>query len=498
MLNYETAAVARCSSCMSSTSTHSFGSAEWPLLSPVESYFWRCEEVLDGAFRIVVLLRLQGWIEEKCLAAALKTLQQRHPKLRARIELGTDLRHRYKLSEAAKPIPVEITDCNEADTPWREQTRRLMEVDFPADGPLASVRVLRSVSSGQSELLFAISHAIADGMSAIKLVDDLLNAYAKAEVNAEPQCCLSLPLFTVSRAKNPKRWRGWIPLIRRFLRIKREEKRFGVTSLPCAPDIPPQSQWVHWVISERDTLALIRQCRKEQTSLNSVLMAAVAFALRDCLRIPELSFKWQQPFDVRGALEGVNGPVTAQDLGCFMSKMDGFFHIRHSIGFWDSARQTHSDVQVFAASGGPAFVYNMAWVVHNVVLGMTRLLARPAPELVVAGTDLLASNYGVLSLRDSYGSLRPRECTLTLNHSLAGPQLVTEALVLGQRLNVGFAADKLEPAFWAQLQLAVRKHLDAAISRSAKGSIQPEPRATGDGDVVRAQSPVMKTALPTE
>jgi hypothetical protein len=45
-----------------------------------------------------------------------------------------------------------------------------------------------------------------------------------------------------------------------------------------------------------------------------------------------------------------------------------------------------------------------------------------------------------------------------------GPSILMEALVMGQRLNIGLVGDSLEPVFWERLQMAVRRRLDAAIS----------------------------------
>jgi hypothetical protein len=75
---------------------------------------------------------------------------------------------------------------------------------------------------------------------------------------------------------------------------------------------------------------------------------------------------------------------------------------------------------------------------------------------------LLANNYGVLNAKDAYGSLRPRECTLTFRNHAHGPSLVIQALVMGRQLNVGLAGDSLKPSFWSEFQAGVRNHLRAA------------------------------------
>jgi hypothetical protein len=127
---------------------------------------------------------------------------------------------------------------------------------------------------------------------------------------------------------------------------------------------------------------------------------------------------------------------------------------------------------------------------------MTRpALQRAAPVFMASGArrvTLLATNYGVINIRDAYGSLRPRGCTLILKTDIVGPSLIMEALVMGQRLNIGFSADALEPAFWERLQAAVRRRLDTA---AGAGETDPSRREAADvGDQSEAGPQRMSVA----
>ncbi len=445
------------------------------LLSPVESYFWRFETDLAGAFRVLVLVRLDGCVEAGFLKDALEQLQHRHPKLRARIVEGADGRLRYRFDGALSPIPFEITDWEGEESPWRDEARRLLEIDLTSAASLAAVSVLRLRSRSRSELLFLVSHAIADGLSAITLVDDLLTEYERAEACLEGPRGPALPVVTARRAQPSSCWRGRFRLLRRFIRLKRAESRSPVTALPGAPDIPPQSQWVHWVFSREETVALVRSCRKEKTSLSGVLLAAVCVGLTECLSGQDVVFKWQLPFDLRETLQADTGPVTANDLGCFVSNMNGLVTYTERAALWDLARRIHEEIQTFIELGGPSFGYNMASMSYRTWAAMSRMFPRLFLKLTPSAQQretLLVSNYGVVSIREAYGSLRPRECTLTFKNQITGPSLVVEALVIGQRLNIGFDADDLEPAFWEQLQRAVARYLRTAIGRGRSAATQ--------------------------
>lgn len=444
--------------------------AEPLLLSPIEGMFWRLEQQFGGAFRVLVLFRLDGRIEADLLATALVHLQRRHPKLRAVIAEGSDGRLRYRFEHSAPPpIPFQITDYDEDDVPWREEVRRLLEIPFPPAGPLVAVTVLRSQLRACSELLLTAHHAIADGMSTIMLMNDLLTEYGRAETNSDVPPPSVLPAVTARRAKSSGGWSGRLWLLLRFMRNQREERRKRQTFLPEARGIPPQSQWAHWVLSRDDTTQLVRRCRKERVSVVGALTAAACCGLMDCLPVSEALFKCQFSFDLRQALEGAPGPVTAQDLGCFASIMNQFCEVQQPPAFWPLARYAHKSLQGFVKNGGPSFNYNMA------ALAGTRMFEQASPMLMASSSKrvtLLVANYGVVNVREEYGSLRPRECTLTFKNDTTGPSLLIEALVLGQRLNIGFAADSLDPAFWERLQIAVRGHLEAAGNATETASVE--------------------------
>ncbi|HEY2011892.1 MAG TPA: condensation domain-containing protein, partial [Bryobacteraceae bacterium] len=330
------------------------------LLGPVERIFWLLEENSVGSFRVTLVLRLDGCIEANLLTAALRRLQCRHPKLRAVIVKGSDGRLRYQFDRLAPPIPLEISDHDEVEFPWRQTARRLMESGFPPAGPLIAVNVLRSRSRGCCELLLSVHHAVADGLSSIMLVEDLLTEYARGEVDPEVAPRPVLAAVTAISAKTSGGWSGRLWLLRRLRRMIREDRAARHTSLPETRGIPSQSQWVHWVFSRENTLELIRRCRRERVSLGAALEAAVFCGLIDCLPFSKALFKCTFPFDLREALAGPVGRITPQDLGCFVSIMNEYYEVGKKLPFWDLARRAHQNHQTFVKCGGPAFYYNLA------------------------------------------------------------------------------------------------------------------------------------------
>jgi hypothetical protein len=190
-----------------------------------------------------------------------------------------------------------------------------------------------------------------------------------------------------------------------------------------------------------------------------MLISGLFSGLLECLGLKEARFKWHSAFDVRDMLVGPVGGVTSRDLGCFMSLMRGLCRVTRHQGVWDLARVVQNDVNNFVQWGGPAYAYNAAAV------GASEVVARLEAGNHRRRPTVFATNYGVVALRDAYGTLRPSGCTLIFRgDDFTGPKLMIEALVLGQRLNIGFAADGLDPEFWARLQGVFRKEIEAATS----------------------------------
>jgi hypothetical protein len=428
-------------------------------VSPLEEGFFR------GPVRVAVLVRLEGCIESELLAEALRRVQHRHPKLRAVITQDPTGHHRYEFGKNVRPIPFEVIDQDGDEATWREETRRLLQMEPPPVGPVVAVTVLRNRNRAVSHLIVCAHHGIADGRSGIVLAEHLLAEYANVQSSNQAAAAPALPLVSAPRARNSGGVLGKFRLIRRFARLQRDESRTSQTPLPTARDIPDCSQWVHWVFSREATLRLVRRCRKEQVASSGAFVAAVYCGLMDCLPVPEGLFKWHCPFSVREKLQGAAGPVTDQDLGVFVGMMRGVYRISQKPEFWKLARRTHQDIQTFVEQGGPAVSYNLSRLAIN------RLFTRYEPVLLPTSSKrptLLFTNYGVLDMRNAYGTLRPQDCTLMFNgDKQTGPWLIMEALVHDQRLNIGFAGDRLDPEFWEQLHVAVRRHLDLVAAPTA-------------------------------
>src|SRR5204862_7447865 len=101
----------------------------------------------------------------------------------------------------------------------------------------AAWTVPRTRSRDRSDLILSVHHAIADGRSALMLVDDLLTEYASLETHVDEPPRPMSPVLSAARAAVSGGWRNRLWLARRFVRIRREQRRSGRTSLPVGREI---------------------------------------------------------------------------------------------------------------------------------------------------------------------------------------------------------------------------------------------------------------------
>lgn len=226
-----------------------------------------------------------------------------------------------------------------------------------------------------------------------------------------------------------------------------------------APTHPPQ--WEVRVFSVENTIALVRRCRQEKTSLDRALFAAAAGALRAVLPASESRFKLRFPIDIRGQLDGPAGPVTKQDLGCFVSAFEEIYAVDFGTTFWPLARQVHRDVRAFIEAGGPSLLYDLARF-HRLRFSLKGLQR---------GT-LHSSVLGVAPLEGRYGSLNLEECAQVYKNDRGGASINLVAITVQLRLNLTMHAGGLQEKFWERFREEMVGQLRRAIAELGANGFQ--------------------------
>ena len=330
-------------------------------LGPFEHLIWLVDQWTPHHF--VLVAHIEGSsVSAEGLSRALMEVQRRHPALRTAIDV--DERENPHFVPCSAPIGLEVIQRTD-QRHWLQEAEKQLAIPFePGEGPLLRAALVQGDSV--AEIAFAVHHSIGDGVSAMYLVRDLLEA---------------MEGYTLE------------PLLPR---LSLEESIFGTGAVPIhpVPTSPISTAATPDVgILERpvlQTLAIgsteleqvLARCRVENTTLQGALLAALLLSLpaKDTLQC-------LSPVNIRSL-----SSVHPDDFGLYISSGMASLDRTSPRDFWSLARSARQQVmRAFDRQVLKAKVDAMAAVVAG----------RPSPQSVYDqvwrnfGYDAVLTNLGV-------------------------------------------------------------------------------------------------------
>ncbi len=365
----------------------------------------------EGAFSVVIALRLANGPAPAALERALAALQRRHPLLGVRI-VGTG-RRRFFETAGVPPIPLRQVERT-GDEAWRGAVEdELNGGPDSAAGPLARcVHLPATVAGGPCEIVLATHHAAIDGVSGVPLLDELLALCAGAEpggvaASAGPDAGPGVDgaggaLPPSSDELFPPRFRGLRRLpgqLRFLLRQGTDEALFRLRVRGARQ--PPlhaaaRCRTLSFALSEAATAGLVGRARRQRVTLNGALGAALLLAAHERLYAgAELPLRCFTFADLRPSLRPL--PPRGR-LGAYVVPLRYTLRMGPGRGLWALARELAVRVRAGARRGDryhavrlmPAM---MGWLVRR------RSARMAATALSYAGAVSLERRYGAIEVR---------------------------------------------------------------------------------------------------
>lgn len=332
----------------------------------MERAFWLLDR--GARFNGVGVVTVRGPIDERLLRTGLARLQAQHPFLRMRV-VGGD-RHPRFTEEGAGPIPLRVVrttagaslqqviehELNLRFAPDTDHLSRVTLVIGPGPGPGPADRE-------RSELVVTIHHVIADALSIVFAVRDLLTSMAALASTQPPTDSLSptgsLPLLPPMPALLPRTARGLARFraMRAFFRkhvlaqpVRRARK------LPVEQPAPPEARrncLVQRTLTPAETRALGEQARAAGASVHGALCAALLLSTAATAYAAEVAAATPTTVGCFTALnlrEQLDPPV-ASDLGLYISQVTTFHRIVPPPPLWQLAREVKKELQETLQSG---------------------------------------------------------------------------------------------------------------------------------------------------
>ncbi|MBW4630468.1 MAG: hypothetical protein KME30_00785 [Iphinoe sp. HA4291-MV1] len=246
-------------------------------------------EVLNrcsGSFNVVTISRVKGALSEEILRQALDLIQFRHPRLNSRIVETLDS---LCFEVGVGKIPLRLI-CKQHSEQWQEVVLEELNQPIESDKGLARAVLITFHDENITYLLTILHHAISDGLSNVQLHSEILTYCQKiAAGKIEDDIPSLLPLPPLQELV-PKSMLGKIAAIKGILSLLRSQLKFlfyrheTLDFEKCVPIELRRCGMLHRRLDQEITTQLLEACRKEKTTVQCALCAAMLFAVARKIR----------------------------------------------------------------------------------------------------------------------------------------------------------------------------------------------------------------------
>jgi len=343
----------------------------------LERLFYRYSERFPTHFSIVAEFDIALTAEQ--VRSALDAVQQRHPLLAAHVDDSLTHRLGFGRREHVAPIPLRV----QADTAWQTAAAEELSLPFEDRSAPPLMRAVLLTAPSRCALLLTFDHTIADGISSVMVLNDLIGVLNGQALEPLPlpealETALARTFSTTqNRASEP---------------VAPDPRMCTPSATRTFDGTPPEIRGV--ALTEVETRRLVERCRREGTTVHAAVVTAASRAR--CARVGEQFVRTMSPINIRPLL-GV-GSDCADYIICTVTglALDG-------ASFWNQARAVSAELTV--ARSAPGVIAGAQFVQDAMgddadTATAEELFTRAVPF------DLMITNLGVQDLEPS-GPIRP-------------------------------------------------------------------------------------------
>jgi NRPS condensation-like uncharacterized protein len=351
-------------------------------LGSVEKVFWLLDQVSQVHF--VMAVELEGYLTADELRKGLNAVQERHPLFSVSINANGYEHPMYEHDEG-KLIPLRVVQNIVTDQIDIEMSRELATPFDWTGGPL--IRVVLIEDQKKPTIVFAVYHAISDGVSMMFVIRDLLQA-----LNGQTLQSLAVPFSTDELLSLP---------INRF---KNNQSKANVSGQARRKERQPQVNRIK--LSAQITSQLVETARKEGTTVQGALYAAFIKAAR------QTEINWSNK-NIRVVVPiSVRNSIGAGESSCLYINSKVISHQPDDFSaFWDLARYAKkelNDVQFLETiKSNTEGLQNKVFSDINVSVLSEVLQKGVGREMMISnlGRFPYQTNFGKLKIKSMWGPL---------------------------------------------------------------------------------------------
>ena len=351
-------------------------------LGAMERLFWFMDQ--NHPAHLTVTAEIKGFTKVQSWRDALDAVQRRHPILSTSINKNEEGQPALYQVDAV-PIPLRVVDGS-VQGHWELEVDREMAAPFTPEQALLIRSVL--IHKPQSAVLILIAHhAIADGMTLVFLIRDLLQVLSGGQLEA------------LSFGSSAEELLSKLPKGEEI--VPAEASQAGAPQAEPAPyrevdGLAPRA--IALKLDEKLTATLKERARREGTTVQGALCAALVLAGR------KASSTWRKQ-TVR-----VMSPINARaPLGageaCGLYLAGGMIHFQpsDSSAFWELARFVKKEISLSQT------LQSLSASLHGLEAIMTKDMDVETAAQIAAvafARDLMVSNLGQTPYESEFGQLK--------------------------------------------------------------------------------------------
>ena len=288
-----------------------------------------------AAITLVNLVRIEGPVTPDTLQKALDLLQKRHPILQVHIVESTD--GAYFQSEGTPKIPMRVIE-KKHENQWLEIAEDELHTKFSGDiVPLCRVTFIRSFTKSKiNEIIVTFHHAIADGISCMNFIHELLSYCQKIAIGeqiSEVVAMQALPPLENLLKNSPSQ-----------NQLEQDQQKFvreiHKPKLIIEGEVAPSHRrtcLLNKFLNQEMTHMLKSRCKKEKTTVYGALCAAMLF---EAAKIGFTDTPINLSYGTNVNLRKYCDPEVRDDyIGFFASRVKEICTLDEKTLFWDLARE---------------------------------------------------------------------------------------------------------------------------------------------------------------
>jgi len=354
-----------------------------------------------GTLNILTISCIKGGLKEEIIRRALDLIKCRHPRLNSRIVGHVDS---LQFSFGNIKIPLRVVQKQSIEQ-WQEVALEELNQPIDSNKSLARVVLISFPNDQINYLMIILHHAISDGLSTVHLHSEILTYCQKiVEGKIEENISSLRPLSKLQELIPKSKW-GKIAAIKRILfllLLKLKQDLYRPKTLRFNKCIPPELRRCNMVqrkLNQEITAQLIQVCRKERTTVQGALCAAMILAASremESENRAKLRLSCCSCVDLRNRLKN---PVNRNNLGILASAIISLHTVDKNTSFWDLARDVRQQLKTGLES---EVIFNMALMSKNIY---ESALSRPNEAPMTVGV----TNIGQIDIPNDYGLFQLEE-----------------------------------------------------------------------------------------